>query len=256
MTVFWCAGVYASGSTWAYNIMRAVAAVGFPDRIRTSRFAEHQGDLVGIEDTAALHVVKSHDLPADAAMLLLAQTPRVIITVRDPRDAVTSLMQFQRYGFERAGQTIAKSARFALRLLEKQPEALVLRFEDQFTDNANTVLRIAEFLGVPLTPGAAAAIFAAHRREAVERFIAKMPDDAAAKHDPRSGDWYDPATQWHKHHAGRDGEIGRWQRLLLPGQPAAIETDCGPYMDRFAYKRAPLHQPGYRLNVGSFKLDI
>ncbi len=256
MAVFWCAGVYASGSTWAYNILRAVAAVGFPDRTRTSRFANHIGDLAGIDDAAALHVVKTHDLPADAARLLLAQSPRIVITVRDPRDCVTSLMQFQHYGFEMAGQTIAKSARFAQRLLDKAAGALVLRFEDRFAETPETVLRIAEHLEIPLTPGAAAAIFAAHRREVVDRFIARLPDEPAAKHDPVSGDWYDPATQWHKHHAGRDGEIGRWKRRLLTGQPATIEAECGAFMDRFGYARAPLHQPGYRLNMGGYKLDI
>jgi hypothetical protein len=235
--------------------------VGFPERTRTSRFANHKGDLAGIDDAGideagALHVVKTHDLPADAANLLLARSPRIVITIRDPRDCVTSLMQFQHYGFEQAGQTIAKSARFAQRLLEKSPDALVLRFEDRFTESPDTILRIAEHLAIPLAPGAAAAILAAHQRSAVEGFIAKLPTDAAAKHDPASGDWYDPATQWHKHHAGRDGEIGRWKRLLLPGQPAAIEADCGPFMDRFGYPRAPLHQPSYRFKMGGFKLDI
>lgn len=255
MAVFWCAGVYASGSTWAYNIMRAVAAVGFAERVRTSRFVHNKGDLVGIEDGAGLHVVKSHDVPADAGGVLLAQGPRVVVTVRDPRDSVTSLMRFQGFGFEQAGQALAKSARFSLRLLEKEPEALVLRFEDGFTGDAATVMRIAAYLGIEITPGAAAAIFVAHRREAVERFIAGMKDAPGTRPNGPE-DWYDVATQWHRHHAGRDGEIGRWKRLLLPGQPNAIEADCGLFMDRFGYQRAPLHQPGYALKVGGFKLDI
>ena len=255
MTVFWCAGMYASGSTWAYNIMRAVAAVGFADRVRTSRFAANKRDLAGIADGDALHVVKSHDLPADAATALLAQAPRLVITVRDPRDAVTSLMQYQDYPFDVAGHTIAKSTRFVLRLLEKGGEALVLRYEDGFTDDLATVSRIAGTLGIAIAPGAAAAILAAHRREAVERFIAKLPETPEVRPNGPQ-DWYDPATQWHKHHAGRDGEVGRWRRLLLPGQANAIEADCGPYMERFGYQRAPLHQPGYALKVGGFKLDI
>ena len=255
MTVYWCAGVYASGSTWAYNIMRAVAAVGFAERVRTSRFAHNKADLAGIEDAAGLHVVKTHDVPADAAGLLLAQGPRVVVTVRDPRDAVTSLMRFQGYGFEQARKTVARSAFFAGRLLEKGPEALVLRFEDGFTEDATAVMRIAGYLGIELAPGAAAAIFAAHRRDAVERFIGRMKDAPETRPNGPE-DWYDVATQWHRHHAGRDGEVGRWKRLLLPGQPNAVEADCGAFMDRFGYQRAPLHQPGYALKVGGFKLDI
>jgi len=255
MTVFWCAGGYASGSTWAYNIMRAVAAVGFGGRVRTSRFAQNRADLAGIEDAAGLHVVKTYDVPADAAGLLLAQAPRVVVTVRDPRDAVTSLMRFQGDGFEKARKAVAKSNWFAARLVEKGTEALVLRFEDRFTEDAAGVMRIADYLGIALTPGAAAAIFAAHRREAVERFIAKLPGAPGTRPNGPE-DWFDVATQWHRHHAGRDGEIGRWKRLLLPGQPNAIEAECGVFMDRFGYQRAPLHQPGYALKMGGFTLDI
>lgn len=255
MAVWWCAGLYASGSTWAYNVMRAIAAASFPARTRTSRFANNAADLAGIEDDAALHVVKTHDLPRDAAELLLANQARIICTVRDPRDAVTSLMRYQRYPFENAGQTIAKNAVFLDRLAERA-SPLVLRFEDRFTENPDTVLAIAGAMGVELDPSVALGIFAAHRREVIEKVIAAMEHDPAARRDPRSGDIHDVATQWHKHHAGRDGEIGRWRRMLLPGQPAAIEADCKAYMDRFGYATAPLHMPGYRMSVGSFKLDI
>ncbi len=255
MSVFWCAGMYASGSTWAYNVMRAIAAATYPARRRTSRFANTLADLAGIEDDDALHVVKTHDLPRDAAEALLAQSPGIVATIRDPRDAVTSLMRYQRFGFEQAGQTVTKSANFLARLTERA-NPLLLRFEDRFPETPETVLRIAAALGVDLDPSVALGIFAAHRREVVEKFIAALPDDPASRHDPRSGDRYDPATQWHLHHAGRDGEIGRWRRILGPGQPAAIEADCAAAMARFGYKPEPLHMPGYSLKVGGFRLEI
>lgn len=247
--------MYASGSTWAYNVMRAIAAATWPARRRTSRFANTVADLAGIEEAAALHVVKTHDLPRDAAEALLAQAPGIIATIRDPRDAVTSLMRYQRFGFEQAGQTVSKSANFIARLAERATP-LVLRFEDRFTEDPATVLRIAAALGVELDPSVALGIFAAHRRDVVEKFIAALPGDPTSRHDARSGDRYDPATQWHLHHAGRDGEIGRWRRMLSPGQPAAIEADCAAAMARFGYAPAPLHMPGYALKVGGYTLDI
>ena len=255
MTVWWCAGVYASGSTWAYNVMRAIGATAFPARLRTSRFANTKADLAGIEDADGLHIVKTHDLPRDAAEALLAADARMICAIRDPRDAVTSLMRYQNYPFEQAGQTIAKSAGFVERLVARAAP-LVLRFEDGFTDRPETVMAMAAALRVPLDPAAALGIFAAHRREVVEKFIAAMQGDPDARHDARSGDVHHPATQWHKHHAGRDGEIGRWRRMLLPGQPAAIDADCAAYMERFGYEPAPLFMPGYSMKVGGFKLDI
>ena len=65
------------------------------------------------------HIVKTHDLPRDAAEALLAADARMICAIRDPRDAVTSLMRYQNYPFEQAGQTIAKSAGFVERLVAR-----------------------------------------------------------------------------------------------------------------------------------------
>ena len=59
MTVYWCAGMYTSGSTWAYNVMRGIAAVLEPMREVRGRFVNGVADLDGLEDPEPVHVVKS-----------------------------------------------------------------------------------------------------------------------------------------------------------------------------------------------------
>jgi hypothetical protein len=56
-----------------------------------------------------------------------------------------------------------------------------------------------------------------------------------AGRDARSGDVVDTNTQWHLHHAGRTGEIGRWRRLLPPDAVAVIEHRMDGWMRRFGY---------------------
>jgi hypothetical protein len=254
-SVFWCAGMYASGSTWAYNVMRGITAGLHPDRPVEGRFVNVMSDLDGMDDPAVVHVVKTHDLAAEVAEELSRRATRIVATIRDPRDAVTSLMMYQRYPFELALTTIAKSANFVAGVAS-DPRALLLRYETGFTDDAATLDRIAAWFGGALPPADCAALFAQYRRTAVEGFVAKLDSLPQAQRDARSGDIFDPETQWHRHHAGRSGEVGRWRRTLLPAQVTAIEREMRDWMARFDYPAAPPFAPTYTLNVGTFSLKL
>jgi hypothetical protein len=252
-SAYWCAGMYASGSTWAYNVMRGIAACLYPDRPVKGRFVNVLTDLDGLDDAAFVHVVKSHDLAEEVATALLRHVGRIVVTIRDPRDAVTSLMLYQRYPFDLALATIAKSGRFVAGVAS-DPRALLLRYEAGFTDDAATLDRIAAWFGATLPAAARDRLFAQHRRAAIEGVIATLEALPQAQRDARSGDIFDPETQWHRHHAGRSGEVGRWRRMLMPWQATAIEQEMRAWMARFDYAVAPSLAGGYTLNVGTFSL--
>ncbi len=257
MAVFWCAGMYASGSTWAYNVMRALAAAQAAGGVQ-ARFANTATDLAGLGDTGRDHVIKTHDLPEDAAALLFAARPRLVATIRDPRDAVASLMTYQHYPFDLALQTIVRSARFVTAAAARG-DALLLRYETGFPDDPATIDRIAARMGTRPDPALHAKVFADFRRDAVERFIGGLESLPQAHHDARSGDVFDPETQWHKHHAGRTGEVGRWRGTLTFGQPAAVEQALGDWMAQHGYEKAPSFgataTTGYSVSLGSMTFD-
>ena len=249
--MFWCAGMFASGSTWAYNIMRGIAGDLWPGRQVRGRFVNTLADMQGLEDASAVHVVKSHDLSPEVAAAMLPLADKIVVTIRDPRDAVTSLMLYQHYPFAMAIKTVADSARYVGGLVDDQ-RALLLRYEDGFTDDITTLDRIAELFGGTLSPGVRDALFVQSRRGAIEAAISGLGALPQAVRDPRSGDIFDPETQWHKHHAGRSGEVGRWRRALAPAQVSAIEQEMAEWMARFGYERAPPQVVmGYSLRVGS-----
>ena len=241
--MFWCAGMYASGSTWAYNVMRGIAGTRGPVR---GRFVNTLADTNGLDDPALQHVVKSHDMPADVAARMRGLAKSIVVTIRDPRDAVTSLMLYQHYPFEMALTTIANSARF-VGALTLHPGTLLLRYDTGFVDDPATIGRLAKALGIALRPGDLEDLFATSRRSQVETWIANLEQLPTAQRDARSGDIFDPETQWHRHHAGRTGEIGRWHRMLLPGQVTAVENALAEWMRQFGYAQAA----PYTLNVGS-----
>ena len=66
-----------------------------------------------------------------------------------------------------------------------------------------------------------------------------------------SGDVLDLTTQWHRHHANRTGEIGRWRHELTLPQVAGVEQRLQDWMAACGYRAevAP-----YRLQVGMMAL--
>jgi hypothetical protein len=108
-----------------------------------------------------------------------------------------------------------------------------------------------------LTAGERDRLFAQHRRQAVENWILSLETLPQSVRDARSGDIVDPETQWHRHHAGRSGEIGRWRRMLKPWQVAAVEREMQEWMAHFCYGPAPMFGTlAYTLRFGDFSVKL
>ena len=257
MSVLWCQGMFASGSTWLFNAAMQVAAALAPGREVRSRFVTDARDLAGLADAAVCHVVKTHHLDPEVRGAALSRARAFLVTVRDPRDAVLSLMQHQRYRLPVALAQVERSAHFCA-VLAGDPRAVLLHYERRFTDDPATLDRIAAALGGVLDAAARARIFQATRREQVEALIAGLDAMQGTVRDALSGDQYDSRTQWHRHHAGRDGRTGRWAEMMLPAHVGLIEHRMAAWMQAFGYlpacriSSAPWSfDRGRRLSAGS-----
>ena len=218
----WCLGMYGSASTWLFNVVRMLveAETSRPARVQfVSSPNEFQGFSAGEVD-----LIKTHEIEGDATILALAKgAARLFITVRDPRDAVTSLIQARSHSFERALHFVEQSARLC-RSMAGDKRVRLFRYESGFFDDPATVGQIAAHLGLAVSAELAQAIFAANSRAEVEKHIAQMPQRQGVLRDAVSGDLLDPYTQWHTHHAGRKGGIKRWPGALTRAQIAEIEA--------------------------------
>jgi hypothetical protein len=241
--MIWCLGVYASGSTWVFNAVIKVATAVVPSRPVAARFVTCRQELDFLDDPVCLPVVKSHDTDEAAAIELARRADVVLLSIRDPRDCVTSLMLYQRYRFPAALEAVERTARYCARF-SADPRVIVLRYEDRFIDDPATLDRIALICGGRLADADRMRIFAETRRPAIEAHIAMLSRSETAIRDPASGDLVDLATQWHTHHAGRSGEIGRWRHLLTLAEVAATEHRLQAWMADFGYppEVAPLTQ--------------
>jgi hypothetical protein len=225
-SVIWCLGVYASASTWAFNLVREMALATRPVGGVSPHFCAGAYDTARM-DAPGLHIVKTHEI-TDAATLagIESRARKLLITVRDPRDAVASMMDYQKHGFEHALAHVEAAVRLCARLAG-DPRALVFNYESGFAARPATAAEIATHFGFALGAAETTRIFEALRRDKVEAYIATLPSLPGVLRERVSGDLLDPRTHWHSHHAGRSGESGRWRRTLTPEQAARITAQLG-----------------------------
>jgi hypothetical protein len=228
----WCLGMYASASTWMFNVARRILQTVAPGAVRTV-FVGDGGGKPTLAAAGMATVVKSHDLSDEAQVVDLAQrSSKILITVRDPRDAVASQMRSLKQDFARALDFSERSARLCARF-SRDRRAMLFRYETGFFEDAETVAAIARHLGHELTGDAVRSIFGSLTRAEVEKYISKMPSTPGMLVDVASGDLLDPNTHWHSHHAGRNGQIGKWKKFLTLEQAAEVERRLGFYFEIF-----------------------
>jgi hypothetical protein len=231
--------MYGSASTWTFNVVQLLAAAMTPERPVLGRFVSDS--LEGLDAPDSFVVVKTHAAPAARALAERART--IIVTIRDPRDAIASLMAHNKAPFPLALQATQASAQMCA-AYASDPRAVLLRFEDRFFEREATIDRLAATLPGTLSPQDRARIIAQTRREAIDSFIAGLDTMPGVRSgfDTMTGqnDVFDPATGWHRHHAGRKGETGRWQQELSANQVARIEALLLGVMRRFGYEAAKI----------------
>ncbi len=223
-----------SASTWLFNAVLQVAGAmvpGLPPAVGC--YAARAEDIAGLLAPDRLTVIKSHAVGPAAAAVSGVRSRAVFVSLRDPRDCVVSLMLYQARAFASALEAVERSAQACADAVADRM-AVVLRYETGFPDQPETLDAIAAALGGTLAPAAREAIFARTRRESIEAEIARFPVRADVYRHP-NGDLVDLVTQWHRHHAGRSGQIGRWRHFLDIAQASWIEARFEDWMDRFDY---------------------
>ena len=226
-------GLRGSASTWSYNVARELMAAAFGADAVAACFANRLEDLLNDRGTPGRRVVcKTHGFAALDVFAHLAQA-RVIATVRDPRDAVLSLIE--RFGAspEAAVRGVAQGCAWAEWC--RASGHLVLRYEDRFFDAPDSVRRVARHLGLRVTAADRARIFAAWRTDAVRSFAAGVAELPAARVVRDGGVYlFDRVTQIHRTHIG-DGRSGKWRERFDAPTQAELTRLFAPFLAGFGY---------------------
>jgi hypothetical protein len=225
-------GLHGSASTWVFNVARELLVEQFGAAAVHPCHALRAADLECLAAAPGQHIVaKTHGWPL-LPVFARQWSARLVISVRDPRDAVLSVMQ--RFGepFERSLQGIVQDCRSVLACAGAGYP--VLRYEDRFFERPAAVRLIATYLRLPLSEATAARIFAAYATDAVREFASGLGALPAERLDGQGSFRFDRLTQITNTHIG-DGRVGKWQEALDPRQQALVTTVFRPFLRKFGY---------------------
>lgn len=198
-------GVYSSGSTWVFNIVRRLLKQRGGEVF--SMFSEQGHDLLSCSNGGMDAIVtKSHHFDLDFMRILGISNSKIIMSVRDPRDCVVSLMQ--RFGLNDSDAIFRVSrSSSVVAMVRKQLNNMTFFYEDNYFSNKNTIASIAEFLEIQISSEMIEDIYSEYQSEKLSCMIKGRFEDGTSNID------YDNDTHWHPGHIG-DGKIGKWKDEL------------------------------------------
>lgn len=215
-------GSYSSGYTWIFNVIRSIIS-SISDK-SISFYSDNSNDALHKCSGEPDHVViKSHSLDQDFFTLIRVSGAKVVVSTRDPRDSYVSLSQ--RFGYTDAELINQISRSFTVSALARADlNCLNFIYEDGFTEDPQSIDRIAEYLGIPLDASTSSTIFALHSRDSVKSRVRQLEEQGHDAH------WFDPATHWHPGHVG-DGQIGKWRYALSTERAIVLNDALSAYYD-------------------------
>ena len=224
-------GLHCSASTWVFNVVRELIIAARGEAGVRALYTEVVADHFTLPSDVWT-VIKSHHGSPALDEWLTNQQATLILSIRDPRDAILSMASRFSVDLAECIEAIAGDCR---RLQRLAPQAdLLLRYEDRFFDKLRSVERIAAVLGIQLPPATIDGIFKRYCTESVRAFahrLAELPSDRIAR--VGSSHLVDKVTHVHGPHIG-DTRSGKWRDLA-----ASRQTDIShrflPFLRQFGY---------------------
>jgi hypothetical protein len=227
-----CAGRYGSGSTWAFNAATKVLCTRPSYRV-VSLYADRlEAEVRAAIDGSDSFVLKTH-LPDGCVRALggVGTGVATIVTTRDPRDAVASMMMRFRRDFAAALDHVRLSADHIVQLA-KLHRPLVLPYEAGFIGSRG-LTAIAGLLGVSLPEDTAHRIACELSAPAVARHVSELLARGVFTGINPTGEW-ETGTHWHPFHVG-DGRIGKFRDLLSADEIRCVLAQTEPFCLAFGY---------------------
>jgi len=219
-----CAGAKSSASTWLFNVVAEVLR---------ERDSADEASYFHNYDTPRRAGENVTQRPSQSLCSFAIRTEiPVVMTIREPRDAIVSLMKRFAYSFESAFKAVAAGNEQMLRL-HQSGAPFVLRYEDRFYDREETVGAVARFLGVDLSPAIQRHIFNSLTREEVSKKIETLRTKGVFGSFIRPVR-YAPETRWQLGHIG-DITIGQFAEVLTRAQQQRVGAASAGYCSEFGY---------------------
>ena len=235
-------GTQASGSTWVFNVVRALFAC-----VGEYIFSSSADDGLDALDRMPIYpdhvILKSHSM--DQRFLRIARLARakLIVSTRDPLDSVVS--QKERFGHSSKLAAVDLTRSFAtIESLPSGLDRLNFRYEDSYTTKRRTIFEIAGFLGLRVTRDQSERIFRALEPGAVKAIVQALEADPAQRRDP--------GAYWHPNHVG-DGRVGKWRDRLVAATQSMVSGCLTPLASPELWKHEAIRWSADLFSYGNEK---
>ena len=237
--VVWIASLPRTGSMWTTNVVRELVrhtgtSLLPPTVLKSDADGVEYGRQHLASDAPGIAVLKVHVVPSSDS-----STARCIVTQRDLRDIVVSMMRFQHQGFDDVLEAIPAYVRSsdADYFYPAGPRRLVQQYAAMLAGPIGTIRTIADFLGLEVDDASIAAISTKLSKDNVRQRISEVekalvarsqsgqpinPEDVVrvSKNRARA---YDHETGFQTGHVS-DYRDGDWQQILTDEQRARLDA--------------------------------
>jgi hypothetical protein len=217
-----CLGMQSSASTWVYNVVREIlkaANIG-----HAAFLGETFGDLVKADTFGhRTAVIKAHRFEGGLTKVIQLAGNKLIVSVRDPRDATASLVQ--RFGADIHSCAAAINRSLAtIYSIVALADHITFYYDDYFSESVENVAKLCAYLDISLSASEIRDIFERYRAESVRSFIAtidSLPSDQ--KISESDSDVADRDTQFHRNHM-TDMKTGKWSSVFSGDDKRSLDA--------------------------------
>ena len=229
-------GMHGSASTWVFNVVRELLASELGTGRVASGYAEDARQLLDGNGLEGKNIVlKCHRIGRSLSMILWLSRAPMFISIRDPRDAMLSMMQRFHLSFEEAISMLEKDIKHIVDYADSGHP--IFRYEDRFTEDHSSIKSIAQTLGIPTKEERFRDIFSKYSARSVMEFgahLADLPEDRLVR---TPHDVFDKITHIHAAHIG-DRRVGKWRDLLGREERETANRRFNFFLRHFGYDSA------------------
>jgi hypothetical protein len=226
-----CVGLPRSGSTWVYNTILQICNIsGKCSGVYSDEIPSNLSDLIAENE---IIVIKSHSPTKNLVRFVNFIGGKIVLSVRDPRDCISSLISAFNFKKIEAVNFVLSSA-IAIQEIIRDGEYHVIKYED-CTDRLHEVERISREISYQLDENQLQSLHESLKSHNVKTQIESFVRDGLIDPENPSGS-YMSETHWHPNHIG-DGKIGKYHEFIEFDEFDYIERIFSKFMDHFEYKK-------------------
>jgi hypothetical protein len=232
--------VIRSGSTWSFNVCRALFqeyairqkvpfGSAYLDGPYVDQFIAREWSLA-----PGPTVIKNHMIGATALAAIRSGQAKAVCTYRDPRDCIASDLVFMNGGMEFSLKRVSASLGF-LKYYQSSSQILLVKYEQMMSDRLGEIRRIARHLGLEMDEAFLRQVDSKTNIDSSQKLCRELQNRPSDQVLNIASHRVDPQTHLHENHIGR-AKPGRWKEDFSLQQGRWLTEYFSTYLVQLGYE--------------------